>query len=157
MSLEPETFVVPSSACAACKARGKTWNGSDPKCSFPNGGEFTSEGWNCATAELIRELCPRFEKAESVRVSGPFWNEDQYWAAIDLRCIELTRGNALTLWISWYKGRGRTDEMWLLSDNDAPWRPDEDDIIQIASMIARETAAPPNAKKAPEAEAPSAR
>ena len=31
-------------ACEMCRKRGKTWNGGDPVCSFPNGGSFRATG-----------------------------------------------------------------------------------------------------------------
>ncbi len=34
-------------ACKYCLARGKVWEGSDPKCGFEGEG-FSSDNWNCA-------------------------------------------------------------------------------------------------------------
>lgn len=123
--------------CAACLERGQTWKGSAPTCSFPNGGEFDSAGWNCATANMIRDLMPRFETPTSNLISGPHWMEDQYWGAITISDdVELPNGYALTLWVSWYKSRGRTEAMWLLDENEPPRLPTEGDIRAIAAHFA---------------------
>lgn len=47
-------------ACKRCEQRGKTWNGSDPKCAFPDGHRFNSENWNCATMNALREIGEEF-------------------------------------------------------------------------------------------------
>jgi hypothetical protein len=121
--------------CAACASRVKDWNGGDPKCAFPNGAPF-SDNWNCATVDLIRDLLPRFEPQTNLLVSGPHWMEDQYWGAITIPFgTELPSGYALTLWVSWYKGRGRTEAMWLLSEGRNPRLPTEGDLVAIAGAV----------------------
>lgn len=128
--------------CAACRARGKTWEGSDPNCAFPNGGEFNPDNWNCATANLIRDLMPRWEDPVSDKVNGPHWNEDQYWGTVNLsgNLSETLAEDDIwqTLWVSWYKSRGRTEAMWLLNENVPPRRPTEAEALAIVAALAIE-------------------
>ena len=116
-----------SNVCLACTKRGKTWTGSDPVCSFPNGGEFSSDGWNCATANEIRDICEK----------NAVYCEDQYYSTIKVDEVELPSGEALALWVSWYKHRGRTDAMWILSESSPPRKPTEADCREI--ILARLT------------------
>lgn len=78
--------------CKACKARGKTWNGGDPKCAFPEG-VFTEENWMCATMSLLRS------KVED----SAFAHDDHNTALIALD------DNPRILLLNWYKSRGCTD------------------------------------------------
>jgi hypothetical protein len=41
--------------CPACRGRGKTWEGSDPRCGFNLAGNFVSDNWNCATLNALRD------------------------------------------------------------------------------------------------------
>jgi len=51
-------------ACRLCEQRGKTWEGSDPKCAFESYG-FSHDNWNCATMNRLREIAKRYsEKIE---------------------------------------------------------------------------------------------
>lgn len=107
--------------CPRCIARGKTWNGGDPECAFPNGGKFTAENWNCATANSLRVLCGEGDygspeaNAEAIAVR----RDDQSWAAINVIGAELERDHYKTLWLSWYKSRGNTEAMLLLNEHGA--------------------------------------
>lgn len=105
-------------ACTACNERAKYWKGDDPTCSFQDG-VFNSEGWNCATVAGIRNLCDEYNKLPP----GVHFQscEDQKYATIDVSTIEDL--NAITLWVSWYKNRGRTEAMWLLCPYDPPKKP----------------------------------
>jgi hypothetical protein len=101
-----------------CRERVKDWNGDDPKCAFPDGGVFSPENWNCATANAIRELCE-----EGV------WCEDQYYQTLNIHKVSPHIGDAL--WVTWYKRRGRTDDMWLLGHDPMPRRPTEQECLAI--------------------------
>lgn len=58
--------------------------------------------------------------------------DDQSACAINIAGVELPDSGAqLTLWVSWYKRRGRTDAMWLLNEKGEPTRPTEADCIAI--------------------------
>lgn len=120
------------SECAACKTRGKTWEGSDPKCAFLEG-EF-GDNWNCASVNAIRDLCdrklPSYKDGIYVRCC-----EDQWYAIIDVSHIRLDRFS-YALWLTWYKGRGRTEEMWLLGSGIAPRKPTASELVLIAKVYA---------------------
>lgn len=110
--------------CPRCQARGKTWNGADPKCAFPDQGQFNSSNWNCATANALRDLCgdegcpwrDKVVETHGVRQAYGIRWDDKSWGAINIIEIDLERDNYKTLWLSWYKLRGRTDAMLLLND-----------------------------------------
>ena len=115
--------------CKACIARGQTWIGNAPKCSFTEDGLFTGEGWNCATANLIREIV--YEGQEL-----PYWVNYQYcdddkYAVINIDDLDDVPG--LALWVAWYKNRGRTDAMWILDSYMTPRVPTEDECVAIAT------------------------
>ena len=101
--------------CKRCKERVKDWNGDDPTCSFPDG-VFDEAGWNCATANAIRDI---FEAHPDLVVSVgdqkyghlPILMESQLLDDLDER---------FCLWVSWYKNRGRTEAMWLLDEMRSP-------------------------------------
>lgn len=108
--------------CKLCRERKQTWSGSKPICSFKSG-VFSPEGWNCATANIIRDV-PKSE-----------WEgDDQRHALIDTSGLyESQEFEARALWIGWYKNRGRTEAMWLLFDEDRePRRPTEAECLQVA-------------------------
>jgi len=116
--------------CKMCLERGKTWNGTDPKCAFPDGGKFSPENWNCATVNAIRDLCRQAEED-----SPSVYCDDQWYCAIKTNGIDFEGESHLTLWISWYKHRGRTDAMWLLNEHDVPVRPTEEDCLAIINRL----------------------
>lgn len=118
--------------CAMCKARGQTWQGDAPTCSFPNGGEFVSGGWNCATANAIRDICGAYE-AGHPNTDFRFC-DDQKYATINISEIEMDNG-AYALWVTWYKNRGRTEAMWLLDAHETPRRPTEADCVAIIGAL----------------------
>jgi len=123
----------PEDQCDMCRSRGKTWNGDDPKCSFPRGGIFSADGWNCATSNGIRDLCGQDEKHPS---SDYRYCDDQNYSTIKIDEVDLESGPAMALWVSWYKRRGRTEAMWLLSNYDPPRLPTAADCAAIIQALA---------------------
>lgn len=117
--------------CKACQERVKNWNGDNPICSFPKGGEFDFNGWNCATANKIRDLTGQDEPSSYADYR---YCDDQNYSTIKIDQIEEI--NALALWVTWYKHRGRTEGMWLLSQNEIPRKPTEADCITIIKALA---------------------
>lgn len=107
--------------CLACQRRVKNWQGDDPKCAFAEG-SFNADNWNCATVSYIRIL--------SVSRTQHCANEEKF-AAIDVTEVE-GLGGAITLWVQWYKNRGRTQAMWLLYETDLPRAPTEEECLAIA-------------------------
>lgn len=130
-------YVAPDYFCAACRARGKTWNGDDPTCAFQHGKPFSSNNWSCATLDLIRDLIPRYHEParEGIKVE---WHDDQTYATIlidtDYRALEDI--SSWCLWMTWYKSRGRTEQLWLMPrypEEDGPPRPPtEAEVLAIA-------------------------
>ena len=91
-----------SEPCKECQERGKTWEGANPVCSFPDEGQFDSKGWNCALAGQIRDICHEGQDL-------PSWVDYQYcddqnYATINLRRLQELDGNGydlgLALWVS---------------------------------------------------------
>lgn len=117
--------------CKACEERGKTWNGSDPRCAFKTGGTF-GDNWNCATVGMIRDLC--YEGTEHQRGVDYQYCDDQQYATVKVNHIEDLADRPLALWVSWYKNRGETDAMWLLFDDKPPRRPTEQECLLIAQV-----------------------
>jgi len=122
---------IPKEPCRLCRERGKTWRGDDPTCSFPDGGEFDPEGWNCATANRLRDISGQDEPHPS---SDYRYCEDQNYTTIKIDGIDLPSGNAYALWMTWYKHRGRTEGMWILSV-DEPRKPTEADALAIIGAL----------------------
>lgn len=132
--------------CKMCRERGKTWNGDDPECAFPDGREFTPDNWNCATANAIRDLCSAPPYRTEPHPEGVHHEyavndgcADQHYATIRTSDIDMETSSADCLWVGWYKDRGRTEEMWLLGDAVAA-RPTEADALAIIQHYARATA-----------------
>lgn len=127
-------------ACPRCEARGKIWNGGDPECAFPDLRQFKSDNWNCATVNELRNLCgegwPHIKQTDHAIFVR---NDDLSWAAIDLIGVELERDHYKTLWLSWYKHRGRTDKALLLSDYGEPEVPTYDDCDAILNHYGART------------------
>ena len=85
-------------SCRRCQERIKDWHGADPDCGFDDAGKFTTENWNCATLNALRDMC------EGV------YSEDSRAALVS--CEEGW------LVVYWYKRRGRTDEVYLFDGFD---------------------------------------
>lgn len=115
--------------CKACQERGKTWNGSDPVCYFDND---RGDNWRCATVNAIRDIC--YEGQNLPHGVDYQYCDDQKYATLKCDDIEFSDGAWwLCLWVSWYKNRGGTDALWLLSDDRPPRRPTEDELLAIIS------------------------
>jgi hypothetical protein len=66
---------------------------------------FSTDNWQCRTANDIRDLVDQHQEE-----IPPAYSEDQ-WANI----LPLRNGEFLI--VGWYKSRGRTETMWVLSEN----------------------------------------
>ena len=113
--------------CKRC-GREKTWNGDDPNCPFKDGDMF-GENWNCGQINKIRELCEQAEMGNTFYMDYQYC-DDQKYVSINVDEVNLDEP-ALCLWVSWYKSRGGTDAMWLLSDSREPKLPTFDDLQKI--------------------------
>lgn len=136
-------YAAPAHFCAACRARGKIWNGGDPECSFQHGRPFSPDGWNCATVDKIRDIL-RIEHGKP-RPDGISldWSAEGYQSIAMIRTdpdyIE-TSIHAYALYVTWYKDRGRTGGMWLMGDeeNPVPVPPTEAEVLAIAEYYSPE-------------------
>ena len=116
--------------CIACAARGKTWNGSDPRCAFETGA-FSPENWNCATVNALRELVYEGQNPMPPGVDYRYC-DDQKYATVCIDDVELDGARiGLALWVSWYKSRGSTEAVWLLSQDAPPRAPSEAELRAI--------------------------
>ena len=108
--------------CEKCQCE-KTWNGGDIECPFQDSDKF-GENWNCGIIAKIRKLCESGKIG--VQVS---YCENQKYVTIDIDELEECPG--LCLWVTWYKSRGSTEAMWILSENDTPRVPTFDELTMI--------------------------
>jgi hypothetical protein len=108
--------------CKMCIERGKTWEGSDPKCAFD--GRF-ADNWNCATLNAIRAL-PQYEDIQHC--------DDQKYVTISLDGMDLPW---LALWLTWYKNRGRTDNAVLLGYEHESRLPTEEECLAIIAHFGK--------------------
>ncbi len=120
--------------CKMCEARGgQTWPGDAPKCSFPDDGEFNEGGWNCATANAIRDLTGQDEPHPKADYR---YCDDQNYSTLHIYDVELPNDTyAYALWVTWYKHRGRTEGMWLLTCDAPPRKPTEADALAIIGAL----------------------
>lgn len=124
--------------CAACSTTPKNWEGGDRVCGFADNIPFSADNWMCATVQKVREIFwdegpgPHSQHRHTIFTC---FNDDQWTTTIDLDAVELPSGAARTLWVSWYKSRGRTEAMWLLDEYETPRRPTEADIIAIVAGL----------------------
>ena len=95
--------------CMACEKRGKTWNGGDPMCGFPNDSAFDTGNWNCATLNILRGIAEELGQIQCM--------EDTSIAIIPISDDD--RDGWIVL--SWYKSRGRTSTArFIFDDTDIP-------------------------------------
>ena len=91
--------------CKECEKRGKTWEGSDPRCAFDSSGKFKlneaglGDNWNCATLNTIREYM--------------YDNDFVHWSEDNNVGVAVYDGMFLIL--HWYKRRGTVDEMFVVN------------------------------------------
>ena len=126
--------------CNLCLNTKKTWSGSDRNCAF-DGDDF-GNNWNCATVSGIRALSAfvrNGEPSQFPEIKGGVV-DDQYFSVIpigDVPNIESEDGDDsgdlffFWLWTTWYKNRGCTEQMLLMSDDVPPMVPTEKDLLAI--------------------------
>lgn len=120
--------------CKLCKERGQTWNGDAPKCAFD--GTF-ADNWNCATLNALRDICYEGQDHMPLGVDYQYCSYQKY-ATVKIDGIEDSRGNGigLALWVSWYKSRGRTEAVWILSEDAPPRIPTEEELEAVIAYYA---------------------
>lgn len=121
--------MTPHIPCEACNKRGQTWRGDPPVCAFRNGSAWRSDNWNCATDGMLRRLVES-NAAGVWHVRG----DDQNVAAVSL--VSAGLDGAVMLAMTWYKSRGRTEQVWLIDDDGAPRRPTEAEVLAVVAAFA---------------------
>lgn len=79
-------------ACSACVARGKTWEGSDPRCGFNADGDFVPDNWACATLQRLRALCEKKPSEEQQKAGWAVLSLAAHGCAVDLLCCDRHTG-----------------------------------------------------------------
>ncbi len=129
-------------SCKMCQERIKDWNGDDPKCAFPDG-VFTEKNWNCATANAIRNIAePEWGVTAPNGVSHQRC-DDQNYSTIRIVDLDIERGEddrwPIALYVGWYKSRGRTETMLIMTDSEMPHLPTEENCLQIIAAYKEKT------------------
>ena len=144
MDEDDTPFIVPGEDCPRCRARGKTWRGSHPRCAFKTPEQvFNPDNWNCATANTIREIAERdwFSRLAWPETWWSCW-EDEFYGVIDLRYV--TNGietddkylGTMLVWSS-YKHHGCFGDMWLFGSGRSgePRRPTLSEVERIITWF----------------------
>ena len=109
--------------CKRCGHK-KTWEGSDISCPFQFSEKF-GDNWNCGIIGRIRGL-----KGNGVHLEQAF---DNTYLTINISDIDDINGDpiGMCLWVCWYKRRGATSVMWILSGDNPPQQPTFDQLEKI--------------------------
>lgn len=113
------------SQCRMCESRGQAWSGDAPSCAFPNGLNFQSDNWNCATMNALRSAA----EAHHVR------HDDQSIGVVPFD-NETGRPSAGFVVMCWYKSRGCTPVAFVAGDD----LPPQTLTYQLADAVARTSA-----------------
>ena len=108
-----------SKKCKYCKTTPRDWSENDIKCYK----EYGNDNWTCETLLQIRNL----QYTENEKISYHFYN-DQNTLQIEVSDI---LNNGKWLWLTWYKHRGNTEQLWILSDRDDPRNPKIKELYKI--------------------------
>jgi hypothetical protein len=128
----------PKYECAACKKRGKTWQGADPKCAFKTG-IFSKNNWSCATIQAFNKHV-RWPEKTHPRVKITLCKSEEHYATVNLENVDfppnIWEDYPVCLVVIWYKNRGRTDQMWLMFESLPPRQPAEEEVLIITAALA---------------------
>lgn len=87
--------------------------------------EGFSDNWNCGTLNALRSICSPDMNS---------YNADAYYLGDDrialIRLDDVIGVDGLALWVRWYKSRGRTDEVLLMTYR-GPRTPSEKELLKI--------------------------
>lgn len=121
--------------CKLCKERGQTWSGDAPRCAFD--GQSISDNWNCATVNAIRGICYEGQSPMPPGVDYQYCDDRKY-ATIKIDSCIMPDGSYIgqALWVSWYKSRGTTDALWILSSDLPPRHPTAQELEAIVDYYA---------------------
>lgn len=98
--------------CKECIKRGKTWEGDDPVCAFTNG-IFSTNNWNCATMNILREKAEKFFTYRDDLVNSSI-------GIIDIPEADDENIQQGYLVMTWYKNRGKTAYAYVMDDDHKP-------------------------------------
>lgn len=131
--------------CQLCEATAR--GDEPPRCAFTSK-YFNATNWNCGTVNRIRMLAqhPQADRLQIAQGS----QDDEHWALLRLPSVlvdqlmdQQAQGPAevvqdgLALWVSWYKNRGRTSSLLLLSGEGPALAPTEQTVLIIADYYRR--------------------
>lgn len=93
-----------------CRDRGQAWPGDPPTCAFPDGADFISGNWNCATMNALRSAAEDHRTQHDDQSIGVvlFDNEPQH------------KPSAGFIVLCWYKSRGCTSVAFVTGDDNPP-------------------------------------
>ena len=118
----------------------KDWNGDSPKCPFKTQNTF-ADNWNCGHINKIRDLCDTAMNGEDYRLHYQYC-DDQKYVTINTSDIDYNKdedaGLGLCLWVTWYKSRGRTEQMWILGEYGKPKNPTFEQLQLIIEYYIKE-------------------
>jgi hypothetical protein len=122
-----------------CKICGhtKNWLGSDIECSFLDKEEFSADNWSCGILTNLRTVISNALLVNDDRVIYQSTPDGENYAYIRLNDLENGDGEILGshLWVNWYKHRGRTNAMWLLSEDNPPRVPTFEEINTVITYL----------------------
>lgn len=110
--------------CKMCRARGKTWEGGDPKCAFALDA-FHTDNWNCATMNALRTIAvgPMDGwEPEPGRLHRRIDDAAGSFGAIpfcDIECPDDEYHSGYVV-MTWYKSRGQTGRALVMWDDNSP-------------------------------------
>lgn len=113
--------------CKRC-GREKTWNGDDILCPFQNG-EIFGDNWCCGQLAKIRLIIENATDKGDGRIHYQYCEGQQY-STINVSDISLDE-NAESLYVTWYKSRGRIEGMWLMNQDYSPRKPKYEELQKI--------------------------
>ena len=119
--------------CRLCKEREvPAYYGSAPKCAWDSTGNFTTENWNCETANFLRMAAGEAASRRSVEAMWVRRNDQSYAALfVPPHPDDIPNGEIVGpfrvggfIGMTWYKHRGRTDVIVRIDPRDGGM-PDE--------------------------------
>ncbi len=122
--------------CQRCNERGKIWNGSDPKCFM----EDWENNWNCATLNEFRELFDYWYDEEPPKGITYKHYDDHNYMMLFIADITINGEEdeyPSYLYLSWYKRRGATENVYLLFNGQPCRRPTESEMDVILKHYKR--------------------
>ena len=119
-------------SCSLC-GRTKDWNGDLITGPFQEE-DFTSNNWRCGQINRLRDLIQsRIDNGNSGVVALRIEGYTQ--ALLDLQDYEEISCDYISLFVAWYKDRGRTDQILLISREGVPTAPSFEQLDRILAYF----------------------